>query len=397
MGGLSAAFHDRFNVNVVNPASLPYLKATSFETGLNARYSTLTEEDDSFTSWGGGLSYFSLAFPLSNPINDLLDRVERKYELGMSFSLQPLSTVGYDVATIEDLNGIPGVQRNYVGSGGTYAAQWGNGIKYKDFSAGINLGYMFGKISTFRTVTFTEFNNAFANFERLQTNMSGFIWNLGVQYDFVLNKAEIEEDNSQLKKVLTVGAYGNPSTSFSTLRAEEFLLVRSSSEIDIEIDTITPFSEVEGKGKLPGKLGIGFMYNVGEKWGAGMNYETQLWSAYENEANPITLNNSFRLSAGGFYRPDPNSITNYFKRIYYQLGLFYATDPAAVQNEEIKQYGATFGLGMPFINQRKVSNANIGATLGVRGLDTAVEERYIQLNFGFTFNSNEWFLKRKYQ
>ena len=403
MGGLSAAFHDKFNTNVVNPASLPYLKATSFETGLNARNSTLSEGDDSFTSWSGALSYFSLAFPLSNPINDLLDRVERKYELGMAFTVQPFSTVAYDIFTIEDSNGVEGVQRNYIGTGGTYSAQWGTGIKVKDFSAGINVGFLFGKTSTIRTVTFTELDNAYANFERLNSNLTGFIWNLGVQYDIDLNKAARVEDDTKPTKILTIGAYGNPGTNFSTTTDEEFLLVRSGQDIQAEVDTIFIESGVEGKGRLPAKFGIGFMLNnkllTGEdKWGFGVNYETQLWSQYENDAAPtdVTLINSSRVSMGGFFRPDPKSLTNYLKRIYYQAGVFYATDPAQVQNQTIAQYGATFGIGMPYITARKVSNANIGATVGTRGLNTAIEERYIQLNFGFTFNSNEWFIKRKY-
>lgn len=402
MGGLSATFHDKFNVNVVNPASLPYLKATSFETGLTARNSTLTEVDDSFTSWGGSLSYFSLAFPLSNPINDLLDRVDRKYDLGMAFSVQPYTVVGYDIFTIEDTNGVEGVQRNYIGNGGSYSAQWGTGIKIKDFSAGINLGFLFGRTSTFRTVTFTEFQNAYANFERLDANLTGFIWNLGFQYDYVLNQKALDLDDSKSSNTLTIGAYGNPGTNFSTTTDEEFLLVRSGQDIQAEVDTITFIENVEGRGKLPAKFGVGLMLNnrlsTGEdKWGFGVNYESQLWSQYENDATEVDLINTSRVSAGGFFRPDPKSLTNYLKRIYYQAGVFYATDPAIIQNQTITQYGATFGIGMPFISQRKVSNANIGATLGTRGINTAIEERYIQLNFGFTFNSNEWFLKRKYK
>ena len=378
---------------------MPYLKATSFETGLTAKYNNLIEGTENYTSWSGSLSYFSLAFPLSNPINDLLDRVERKYELGMSLSLQPFSSVGYDVFSTEETNGVPGVQRNYIGTGGTYAAQWGTGIKFKDFSAGINLGYLFGNVATYRTVLFTEFTSSYGNYERISSQMNGFIWNLGVQYDLVLNQAELDGNSSTKikKKVLTIGAYGNPGTSFTSTSSEEFLLVKPISSTTAVVDTIKSSSDIEGSGKLPAKFGVGFMYNVGEKWGAGINFESQLWASYENDSNPVELNNSYRLSGGGFYRPNPQSLTNYFNRIYYQLGLFYATDPITVGEDRINQYGATFGLGLPFINQRKVSNANIGATLGARGINTAIEERYLQLNFGFTFNSNEWFLKRKYK
>jgi len=397
MGGLSAAYHDKYNTNIVNPASLPYLKATSFETGLNAKYNELIEGEESYTNWSGALSYLSLAFPLANPINDLLDRVDRGYDLGMAISVQPYSVVGYDIFTTDSDD----VSRRFIGSGGTYSAQWGTGVKFKDFSAGINLGYLFGKISSYRTINFDE-SNAFDNFERNNSHLSGFIWNVGVQYDYVLNKAKVEEDNTLPTRTITFGAYGNPSTGFKTSNDQEYLTVSASPNLQTSIDTISFETDIEGSGKIPAKFGAGFMLketlNTGEdKWGIGLNYESQLWSAYENDNNPATLNNGSRISLGGFYRPNPKSLSNYLNRIYYQAGFFYAQDPVTVQGDDVQQYGLTFGIGMPFISQRKISNANIGATLGTRGIDTAIEERYLQLNFGFTFNSNEWFLKRKYK
>jgi len=401
MGGLSAAFNDKYNTNIVNPASLPYLKATSFETGLNAKYNELTEGENSFTNWSGALSYFSLAFPLANPINDLLDRVDRNYDLGMSLSLQPHSTVGYDILTTDQTPQSGEISRRYIGNGGTYAAQWGTGIKFKDFSAGINLGYLFGKISTHRIVTFEEVHS-FDNLERINSHLNGFIWNLGVQYSYVLNKDEVKEDSSIPTKSISIGAYGNPGTGFKTNNDQEYLIVSTGNNLETQVDTISSATDNEGTGKLPAKFGIGLIYkqtlNTGEdKWSIGLNYESQAWSSYENSINPIDLNNGSRISIGGFYRPNPQSLTNYLNRIYYQAGFFYAQDPAIVNGEDISHYGLTFGIGMPFISQRKVSNANIGATLGTRGLNTTIEERYLQLNFGFTFNSNEWFLKRKYK
>ena len=380
---------------------MPYLKSTSFETGVNAKYNNLIEGEDNYTNWSGQLSYFSLAFPLANPINDLLDRVERKYDLGMAFSVQPFSTVGYNIFSVEDSDGIE-VQREYLGNGGTYAAQWGTGIKIKDFSAGINLGYLFGKVSTFRTVKFNELANSFDNYESINSYLNGFIWNLGVQYDYVLNQSELDEDKTASKKTITIGAYGNPGTNFKTSNDQEYLLIRTSTNAVTQIDTLSYLSDQAGTGKLPAKFGAGFMINntlnSGEdKWGFGVNYESQLWSNYENSFNPSTLNNSSRISAGGFFRPDPKSLTNYLKRLYYQAGIFYKKDPAIIQGQDLTDLGMTFGIGMPFISQRKLSNANLGATLGIRGQDTAIEERYLQLNFGFTFNSNEWFLKRKYK
>ena len=394
IGGLTAAFHDKYNVNIQNPASLPHLLATSFEVGLNAKYNRLTEGSVNFNSWTGNLSYFSLAFPLSNPINDLLDRVDRKYQLGMSFSLQPYTTVGYNILTAGNDANVGNFERNYVGNGGTFSTLWGTGLKVKDLSVGVNIGYLFGTIGTNRTVRFFNFPSAYNNYEEINSHISGFIYNLGAQYDFVLNKEELKENPSANKKQLTIGIYGNSPTNFKTTTDELFFVVREILS-NPPIDTITFIQNEEGVGKLPGKLGVGLMYNYGEIWGLGVNYETQNWSVFENDQNPIALENSFKASIGGFYSPNPTAF-NYFKRIQYKAGFFYSKDPFSVQGQEVNTYGLTAGVGLPFVNGRKVSNANIGATIGTRGLDTIIEERFLKLSFGFTFNSTDWFLKRKY-
>ena len=394
MGNLTAAYHDKYNTNIQNPASLPYLQAASFEVGLNAKYSRLSEGVVQFNGWSGNLSYFSLAFPLSNPINDLLDRVERKYQLGMAFSVNPYTTVGYDILTNGAEDGVGNFERNYIGAGGTYTAMWGTGVKVKGFSGGLNLGYLFGKIGTNRTIRFYELTAPFNNFERINTHITGFVYNLGLQYNFVLNKNELVDNPSLPKKEVTVGLYGNPSTNFNTSTDELFLTIREVVSA-LPTDTIVNQVDVAGEGKLPGKLGIGVMYKKGEIWGIGANFETQNWSVFETSGNTPDLVNSFKASLGGFISPNPTAF-NYLKRIQYKAGIFYTKEPFVVLGEEVASYGITAGFGLPFVNARKVSNANIGVSLGQRGINSAIEEEFLKLSFGFTFNSTDWFLKRKY-
>ena len=91
------------------------------------------------------------------------------------------------------------------------------------------------------------------------------------------------------------------------------------------------------------------------------------------------------------------SFSNYFKRVYYRYGLYYGTDPRdAGQEDQISNYGVTVGMGMPFIYQRKISHANLGLEFGSRGKGTPIEETFAKINFSFTFNDDEWFIKRKY-
>lgn len=82
--------------------------------------------------------------------------------------------------------------------------------------------------------------------------------------------------------------------------------------------------------------------------------------------------------------------------MYYRFGFYYGDAPILVDNEQIKDYGLTVGFGMPFVYQKKFSHANIGFTFGRKGSGSLIEENFAKMSFGFTFNDDEWFIKRKY-
>ncbi len=397
MGGLGASYQDDFQTNVANPASFASLQSTSFEVGLYGELSNLQDSETQATSWNGNLTYLSLAFPLINPINDLLDRVDRDFSYGMNFSLIPYSRVGYEILSSEQLEGVKGITRRYIGQGGTYTLNWGNSLKYKDLSVGISAGYLFGNIKTQRVIEFDSILYAFNNLFENNYHVSGFVWNAGAQYKFVLPSKVPEEESIQvIEKSITVGVYGNSGSNFRTNTDELFLAIRQDFAQIVDTISSRTVRDIDGNGRLPGKFGIGAMYKHGKRWGLGVDYEIQNWSEYSNDANPSNLADTYKFSAGGFFKPDPNSYTNYFKRLHFQAGYFISRDASSLTSDEIISQGVTFGITFPFITQRKASQANIGVTLGQRGLTTPVEERYMRLNFGFTFNDSDWFIKRKY-
>ena len=132
MGGLGASFVDQYAINIVNPASLSYLTTASFDIGLHAEYSTLEDRENmSVSRWNGNLNYISLAFPLQNQLNDLLDRKRRDLNFGMAFTLMPYSNVGYDISSSFTEEEIGEYDIVYQGSGGTYQFLWSNGVRYK--------------------------------------------------------------------------------------------------------------------------------------------------------------------------------------------------------------------------------------------------------------------------
>ena len=396
MGSLGASYTDNFFINTVNPASLGFLKVTAFDIGIDAKYSILNDGAKKGV-WSGNISYLSLAFPLQNFINDALERIERDYKISMGINLMPYSTVGYNISTEVEDPDIGTYFRNYQGNGGTYQFNYGAAFKYKDISIGMQLGYLFGNIAYSRNLIFEDILGSYNNNFTTSYNVSGFLWNSGIIYSRLLNKSQIKEDeNAHRPKRLNIGIYGNTKTSFNVNAKVLDQAIQQIGNLAPLIETLVENDSIEGKGRLPSELGIGLMYQSGDKFAIGLNYSMKNWSQYFNDAQNDSLMDSYKLSFGGFYRPNVNSYNNYLERIIYRYGAFYETDPRSIAGERVDNYGLTFGFGLPFTQQRKISHANIGLVIGNRGRNTIIKESYFKFSFSFTYNDDEWFIKRKY-
>ncbi|MBK7698285.1 MAG: hypothetical protein IPJ39_05960 [Saprospiraceae bacterium] len=398
MGGLGASFVDGYHINIVNPASYSFLNATAFDFGVFGKKTWLKDKENSNSFWTGNLDYISLAFPLRNPINDLYDGVKKDYKLAMSLTLMPHSVVNYDIAVNDSTSSVSPYTHNYKGSGGSYKLMWGNSIKYKNLSFGVNLGYLYGNLKYENNVYFNDDDFVYNNLYSNQYNIKGFLWNAGLMYFTTVNKKQIENNKLTPAKRISFGIHANSTTSFSTSYNVFHTLVQNLPAGTL-VDTIQIKNEIAGKGKLPGEIGLGATYYKGEKFAIGVNYVATFWSSYYNEAanhSKGSLTNVSKVSLGGYIRPDYKSFDNFLKRVYYRYGIYYGTDPRIVEGKQIDTYGLTFGLGMPFVFQRKVSHINIGLNAGIRGKDTPISEKFVKISFGVTFNDDEWFLKRKY-
>jgi len=386
MGGVSAAYADPYNTNLVNPASIGHLRVTSFEFGVNVKYKELKNEELSENFGSGGLGYASLAFPLRNSINKLLDRKEYKWNYGMSFSIRPYTNVNYDIISIDSANtDIGRVIRLFEGSGGTYKFEWGMSAQTKNISFGMSIGYLLGNISNRREVFTSDVVASLRPAIDSEYAVSGFLWKAGLIYDLKLND----------KKTLSFGIYGNTDVTFRTNGSQ--LERRINEDLGIN-DTISFQPDLEGKGLLPSEIGFGVYYKS-DKSNYGISFKTSDWSKYRNEANPEDkpLTRAWRVGAGGFFIPNDRSL-KYFKRVAYKFGAFAGKDPRSglINNEDIDYLGVNLGMGLPFVFQRQVSFVNLGIELGQMGTEALIKETYFKFSVGITFNDNTWFQKRKY-
>ena len=398
MGGISAAYHDPYQLNTVNPASYTYLKATSFAVGLDARYGRLESQGVNTGIWSGNLSYFAFGFPMKNPINREVDREKSPVFWSMNFALLPYSNVGYNITTEEAFSDIDTILFNFQGSGGTMQFLWGNAVRYKNFSLGLNLGYMFGKISNDRIIVFRDLADSYENDLNDEFSIRGIVWRLGAQYDIVFESPDEQGISEPNGKRLTFGIYGNSKNTLSTNSSR--LWGRRNLSYTFALDTITAYSDSLMNATLPAEFGIGVMYSKDNKWKIGADFKISKWSGYRNEAKPEnpSLADAWRFSVGGEIVPDYRSYKGFFKKIRYRFGAFYAKDPR-ITSTSLINYGVTTGMGLPIdIKNQTISFIDLGFEFGRLGSsdDSTLRDLYGKVTLGFTLNDNQWFLKRKF-
>ncbi len=390
MAGLSAAYADPLHVNLLNPASLGWLNTATFEVGLYTERATLQFGDEKSKIWTGNLSHLALAFPLHNALNDVLDKKKRKLKWSMGFSLSPYSLVGYDIQTTEVLPEIDTTTNIYQGTGGTNKALWGNAVRYKNFSAGANLGYIFGQLERTRSVVFNDLATSYEDQFKDNISVRGFVWSVGVQQLIELEQKKTE-DEIYTGKSLILGAYGNSATNFNT--NSTILRMRYNPSF-FHRDTLLYAEDQKGSGKLPSEWTLGLMYQDPGKFRLGAEYTSSKWSDYENEAKPETLFDSRRIAVGAEFIPDISSYNNYLKRIRYRAGLYHRTDPRL---DDLKQYALTLGFGLPVILPRQqTSFVNLAFEFGRYDTSNSIKENFVKMSLGFTLNDSSWFFKRKF-
>ena len=405
MGGLAAAFRDPYMTNLANPASLGFLQSTSFEIGFETKKSSYTSASEKASFWGGNLNYFSLAFPVLNPINRVLDRKELDFNWGMSISLLPYSKVNFSTSVNENIVGVGESLKEYKGSGGTNKVLWGNGFKYKDWFFGLKVGYLFGKINNERTIIFQELMSPFHNYFRDDVSYRGFVWNAGLQYVLDLSGKDDETD-PRFKKTITFGLYGNSSTSMNTYSNRLYARKGSfygglTEDFEItETDTLVHETDLKESGTLPTQFGLGIMLKNGQKWMAGFNFEMGGWSKYKNETSLGDFDNTWTFSLGGEYTPEADSYRFYYRKIRYRAGLMMGKDPRIIENgenrDQLSKFGLSLGFGLPIVISRQASFINLGVEYGHLGGDVPIKENFVSFNVGVTLNNNLWFYKRKF-
>lgn len=393
MGGLGTIYHDFFEANIDNPASLGFLQYASLQLGIHAKRSSFKRFDDRQTVWSGNLDHASLSFPIINPLNEALERRETDFSWGTGISLRPYSQVGYFIRINDEIDSIGLVERSFTGEGGLYQIAWSHGIKYKNFAAGLNLTYVYGKQAFNEEIIFSELENAYRDIFQSTIAYKGFNYRIGAIYEHPIDLREARENDDNPTKLLSVGAFLNGRTN---LDSKADILQLAVNSIHSDVDTAFIQSDAAGEATLPDNWGFGVMYRNAGKFRVGLDYQKAGWSEYTNTARPSLMKDTYRLGAGVSWIPDASSITSYFKRVEYRAGFFTQSDPRIIENEQVKSTGFTIGAGFPLILQRNIAWFQLGFDVGRRTGGDNLSEDFIRGKAGFIFNDNSWFVKGKY-
>ena len=394
-GGLSAGFNDAYQSNSLNPASLAYLQATSYEFGFNAEITKMTEGDNTANAYSGNLKTIALSFPIFNPVNASLERVQRKLQWGMQFGVSPYSTVGYNIQNVEDINQIGSVDNRFTGEGGTYRLNWGNGFKINNFAFGFNVNRYIGNINQTRLINLPSQFNTYIN--RFIDDYSVRSWQLSSGMQYTINfKSSVEgEKSTKNGKKLVLGAYGNLG---SDLKFNVNQLYTSTNTLypTIAIDTLVYNENEIIESNLPASYTVGFIYQNSSKLKFGFDFSQTFWSEFVNPLRSENLSDANRINGGIEFTPDANSYNQYAKRIRYRAGFVYENDYRVIDTN-LRNIGITLGVGLPIrLPRQQVSAVNLSLEMGQFGDPNHIMENYAKINIGFTLNDNLWFFKRKF-
>ncbi len=391
MGRLSI-YSDSIHINLRNPASYASENLSSprfngesrpvkYTVGGGFSNLNLKSETSSAKASSATFNYLALSIPVGR--------------FGVGFSILPQTAVGYK---LENLNDEGDLINQYKGEGGLNKVNIGIGyLLAKGLSFGIDANYNFGNIQNNIVEYSYDADGLILQYQSKEGNrsdLSGINFNLGLSYKTNINdnlelvsgltyapESKLTSNNQRIISTITI----NPSTGteFPINSYEENLDALGLKSTDLT---------------LPSKLSFGAGIGKPRSWFVGAEYTAENTSKFYNplySSLTTKYEDAYNISLGGFFIPRYNSFTSYYKRVVYRAGLHYENTGLNINDESIKEFGISFGLGLPVGDL--FSNANLGFEIGKRGTtkNNLIQENFVNFQLSLSLN-DRWFQKRKY-
>ena len=379
MGGIGV-YADSTRINMQNPASLSHLKFTAFSAGFTMQSKNIVTNETKIGTKSSAFDYFTLGFPILE-------------NFGVSFGLVPYSSVGYKLkhTTSETVN-------QFEGKGNVNQFFLSSGVKiYGGFSLGASFRYNFGTIDM--TDLLQQKDVQFYTQEFSKSRLKGGAFNLGLYYEETLKhrlrlytslvytpQSKLSSENQ--RNISTLGYVAG-----NNRRSAPQLAIRETRALDLEALGLKNTSLT-----LPTQIEFGLGLGEHQKWFTGIEYTYANTKAFSNPfltTTNVSYTDGYKIALGGFWIPNYNSYSSYWKRVTYRIGLHYENTGIVLNNQNINDFGTSFGLSLPV---KGFSNLTLVGEYGIRGTTSAnlVKENYFNLKIGFTLN-DKWFQRTKYQ
>lgn len=368
MGGI-AVYSDSIHVNLQNPSGYAHLKLVTFSVGGSHKYISQETAIDDGSASTTSIDYLAIGVPLGK-------------KFGAGFGVLPLTSVGYN---LQSESGTSIVQN--TGQGGMNKVYLSFGyLVTENLSVGIDANYNFGNIEN-NSLLFNP-DVEFATRETNRSDLSGFSVNFGATYRRMLT------DKLEMFSTVTY----TPETNLDSENFRRFSSV-FVPDLNFQIEVDPRDVDVENsKLTLPSQISVGFGVGQPRKWFLGGEYSSQRTSNFTNRSftlDNVEFTNASRYKMGGFYIPRYNALSGYLNKVTYRAGVRYENTGLTINNEEINEFGISFGVGLPV--GRLFSNFNIGFEYGSRGTTNngLVKENFFNTIISLSLN-DRWFIKTLY-
>lgn len=375
MGGASIASRNGQQINLANPAAYSAIDSLGFmfEFAIDGKASKFVNDIGSAYQSDVNFQYFAMNFQVSNTF-------------GTSLGLVPFTDVGYQVVVEENVPNAGDVVTNYYGAGTISNAFIGLAFEpWKFVAFGANLNYYFGMLNRNAEVTFLGGSDFYTMQQYKSLRINDFSFDFGAQFTVPFKNKN--------KMILGVIFERNPKykAKYSDITQKN---IASGNSVDQ--DTLFFVEEKDGIIEFPLMYGIGISYVKDDKFEINADFYHQDWEEAKflgEKAKFLTDLNKFAV--GAEWIPDKFSIKNYYSRIAYRIGFNYEETYLVFNNQQIKQFGISFGVGLPVY--RSKSTINVAAEFGKKGTteNNLVLENYARINLMVNLY-DLWFIQRRF-
>ena len=400
MGGIATAINrigGYNNINPENPASYAIINFTTIDAGIYSNINFFSQSN----ATGGVNSATGATFRLSH----LAFAIPVNKRSALSFGLLPYSEMGYNykitksnLGTSPTTTGATNVDTNavnyiYNGSGGLSKAYLGYGYGVtKHLYIGANISYIFGNLQQFSSTEIPALYGMLNSRIEQDNHIGGLNYDFGAQYTFDFGESK--------QKHLIIGYSGSAGTSINTTNSyivSQYTYSSSGSE-NVAADTLINQQGVLSKVKLPVINHFGVSYQYDGKFLVGADYSIGNWSSLSIAGVNQGLQNSKTFNIGGQFTPDLNALNSYFARADYRFGFMAEDTYLNLNNNDIKKFAITLGLGLPLPpNLTTFYKINFAAEYGQEGTlqNGMVKQNFINFRLSFTVN-DKWFQRYKF-